>query len=74
MDNLERKLLKAEKRKHEVSLSHIEHIKNQLFPNGGLQERSENIALFYVAYGQRLIDDLIDKFEPLEFKFAVLVE
>ncbi|WP_295653658.1 bacillithiol biosynthesis cysteine-adding enzyme BshC [uncultured Mucilaginibacter sp.] len=74
MDNLERKLLKAEKRKHEVSLSHIEHIKNQLFPNGGLQERSENIALFYVAYGQQLIDDLIEKFEPLAFKFAVITE
>jgi bacillithiol biosynthesis cysteine-adding enzyme BshC len=74
IDNLERKLLKAEKRKHETSLSHIDHVKDALFPNGALQERSENIALFYVAYGPKLIDDLINNFEPLCFKFTVMVE
>ena len=74
MGNLERKMLRAEKRKHEVSLSHICHVKDILFPNGGLQERSENIALFYVAYGPKLIDDLINNFEPLCFKFTVLSE
>jgi bacillithiol synthase len=74
INNLERKLLKAEKRKHEVSLSHIDHVKDTLFRNGGLQERSENIALFYVTYGTKLINDLINNFEPLAFKFTVLVE
>jgi bacillithiol biosynthesis cysteine-adding enzyme BshC len=74
IDNLERKMLKAEKRKHDVSLSHIDQMKNTLFPNGSLQERSENIALFYVAYGPKLINDLVEKFEPLEFKFTMLVE
>ncbi|MBW4891197.1 bacillithiol biosynthesis cysteine-adding enzyme BshC [Mucilaginibacter sp. HMF5004] len=72
--NLERKMLKAEKRKHDNNLSHIDRVKDTLFPNGGLQERSENIALFYVAYGAGLIDDLVEKFEPLDFKFTVLTE
>jgi uncharacterized protein YllA (UPF0747 family) len=35
-------LIKTEKNKHENSLSQIEQLKNKLFPNGGLQERSMN--------------------------------
>ena len=39
---LKQKLMKIEKGKHEQDLSQIEQVKNRLFPNGGLQERSIN--------------------------------
>lgn len=74
IDNLERKIVKAEKRNYDTRLSQIDQIKNALFPNGSLQERTENFGLFYVKYGRQLIDDLIEKFEPLDFKFTVLTE
>lgn len=74
IDNLERKIVKAEKRNYETRLAQIDRIKNSLFPNGSLQERSQNFGLFYVRFGQQLIDNLIEKFEPLEFKFTVLTE
>ncbi|WP_345954697.1 bacillithiol biosynthesis cysteine-adding enzyme BshC [Mucilaginibacter sp. PAMB04168] len=74
IDNLERKLIKAEKRNHETHLRQIEAIKQDIFPKNSLQERSENFGLFYVKWGQVFIDELIRNFEPLEFKFTVLSE
>ncbi|WP_448702819.1 bacillithiol biosynthesis cysteine-adding enzyme BshC [Mucilaginibacter sp. AW1-3] len=74
IENLERKMLKAEKRNHETTLVQIDRVKQSLFPKGSLQERTENIGPFYVKYGQQLIDDLIERFEPLDFKFTVLTE
>ncbi|RYE31156.1 MAG: bacillithiol biosynthesis cysteine-adding enzyme BshC [Sphingobacteriaceae bacterium] len=72
--NLEKKLIKAEKRNYETRLKQIDQIKNELFPGGSLQERNENFGLFYVKLGSKLIDDLIEKFKPLDFKFTVLAE
>ena len=74
IDNLERKLVKAEKRNHETSLRQIDAIKQDIFPKNSLQERSENFGLYYVKWGQVFIDELIRNFEPLEFKFTVLAE
>lgn len=70
--NLERKLIKAEKKNFSDALSQIELIKTKLFPNGGLQERSENFGLFYVKHGKDFIKALIENFKPLDFKFTIL--
>jgi len=72
INNLEKKLLKADKRNHEDALIQIDRIKEKLFPGGGLQERSENFGLLYVKYGDRLISELIGHFEPLAFKFTII--
>lgn len=72
VSNLEKKLIKAEKRNHSGALSQIENIKNRLFPGGGLQERFDNFGLFYVKYGDKLIEELIHHFKPLDFKFTIL--
>jgi bacillithiol biosynthesis cysteine-adding enzyme BshC len=74
IDNLEKKLVKAEKINYHTRLEQVEHIKADLFPGGSLQERSENFGLFYVKWGQTFIDELIRNFEPLDFKFTVLTE
>lgn len=72
INNLEKKLLKADKRNHAEALIQIERVKDKLFPNGGLQERSENFATLYVKYGDSLIKELIKHFNPLDFKFTIL--
>ncbi|MES2378725.1 MAG: bacillithiol biosynthesis cysteine-adding enzyme BshC [Bacteroidota bacterium] len=74
MDNLEKKLVKAEKNNYHTRLEQIEQIKTELFPGNSLQERNENFGLLYVKWGQNLIDELIRNFEPLDFEFAVLTE
>ncbi|MGN6181343.1 MAG: bacillithiol biosynthesis cysteine-adding enzyme BshC [Mucilaginibacter sp.] len=74
MDNLEKKLVKAEKINYYTRLEQVDVIKSDLFPKNSLQERTENFGLFYVKWGQELIDELIRHFEPLAFKFTVLTE
>ncbi len=74
MDSLEKKLVKAEKRNYQTQLEQIDHIKEDLFPNGSLQERTENFGMLYVRWGQNFIEELIRLFEPLDFEFAVVTE
>jgi uncharacterized protein YllA (UPF0747 family) len=64
--------MKAEKRNYADALLQIETIKKKLFPKGGLQERSENFALFYVKHGKSFIENLIENFKPLDLKFTIL--
>ena len=73
LENLEKKLFRAEKRKHEVSLKQIENVKSRLFPTGVLQERVLNIAPMYVNYGEDFLSSLIENLEPLGGDFTVLL-
>lgn len=73
LENLEKKFLRAEKRKHEISLNQIENVKNRLFPNGTLQERVVNLAPMYVNYGDDFISSLIENFQPLGGDFTLLL-
>jgi bacillithiol biosynthesis cysteine-adding enzyme BshC len=70
--NLEKKLMRAEKRKHTTALQQIENLKHKLFPNGVLQERVLNIAPMYVLYGDDFIESLFAAFQPLDYKFTIL--
>jgi len=72
INNLERKLLKADKHNHQDALIQIERVKDKLFPNGGLQERTENFASLYLKHGDGLMEDLEKYFNPLDFKFTIL--
>lgn len=72
INNLEKKLLRAEKRNHDDALIQIDRIKEKLFPGGALQERSENMGPLYVRHGDRLIYELIQHFNPLDFKFTII--
>ncbi|MBC7745727.1 MAG: bacillithiol biosynthesis cysteine-adding enzyme BshC [Flavobacterium sp.] len=70
--NMEKKMLKADKRNHTDSLAKIDKLKQQLYPQDGLQERTENFGHYYVMYGDEFIASLIHAFKPLEFKFTIL--
>ncbi|MEZ2337502.1 bacillithiol biosynthesis cysteine-adding enzyme BshC [Mucilaginibacter sp. RCC_168] len=74
IDNLEKKLIRAEKRNYEVRLEQLSVVKAELFPKDSLQERTENFGLMYVKWGQSFIDELIRHFEPLDFEFTILTE
>jgi len=67
-----KKMLRAERKKYEAERRQIGKLKEQLFPNNGLQERVENISSFYAKRGQNFIDDLYKHSLSLEQKFMVL--
>jgi bacillithiol biosynthesis cysteine-adding enzyme BshC len=72
LDMLEKRLLKAQKRKYQDELNRMVSLQNELFPNGGLQERSANFSEFYIEYGNALIEKLMTQLQPLENKFTIV--
>tara|TARA_R110002049_G_scaffold202381_3_gene372916 strand:+ start:1622 stop:3214 length:1593 start_codon:yes stop_codon:yes gene_type:complete len=71
-DNLEKRLLKAQKRKLSEQVSRMTDIQNELFPNQSLQERKANFSEFYLEYGESLIPNLIENLKPLQGAFTIL--
>jgi uncharacterized protein YllA (UPF0747 family) len=72
LQELEKKMLRAEKRKFSDQARQIEAIKSALFPGNGLQERKENFSLFYAKWGSAFIRELYDHSLALEQKFVIL--
>ncbi len=72
LEHLEKRLLKAQKKKLADHVERITNIQNQLFPNQNLQERIANFSEFYLIYGEKLIPYLIGNLEPLNGEFIVL--
>jgi len=72
LENLEKRLLKAQKRKHTLELERITHLQNELFPNQSLQERQANFSEFYLEFGNELIEKLFHELKPLEQEFKIL--
>jgi len=72
LDVLEKKMLRAEKKKLQTQLQKIIRIKNTLFPNNGLQERIENFSEYYLQYGATFFDILKKGIEPLKSEFLVV--
>ncbi|MHA6246329.1 bacillithiol biosynthesis cysteine-adding enzyme BshC [Pontibacter sp. CAU 1760] len=70
---LEKKISKARDSKHEQTFKQLENLKDKLFPNGGLQERHDNL-LTYQTNNPNFIPALVEAFDPFEFKFTILEE
>jgi bacillithiol biosynthesis cysteine-adding enzyme BshC len=67
----EKKLLRAEKRKHADRLGQVSDVKNTLFPNGSLQERTDNFMEFSSDH-RAFISRLIEEFDPFDFRIHLL--
>ena len=72
LGQLEGRLLRAEKQKHETSLQQIAGLKERLFPKNGLQERTDNFLSLYLKYGRAFFDVLLEQLDPLQKKFLVV--
>jgi len=73
LDNVEKRLQKAEERNYETEVNQLLGLKAKLFPSGGLQERSENFLNFYLN-DSTFIEKLLAHFKPLDFRFNILTE
>ena len=70
--HLEKRLLKAQKRKHADQLSRLISLRAEIFPGGNLQERITNFSEFYLEYGPGLIPTIKQNLKPLDGKFTVI--
>ena len=72
LENLEKRLLKAEKRVHAEKLERILLLQNELFPNQGLQERKANFSEFYLEIDGVLLEKLFHELHPLKADFTII--
>jgi bacillithiol biosynthesis cysteine-adding enzyme BshC len=69
---LETKINRAEKRKFATATHQIEVLKQALFPGNSLQERQENIALFYGRYGSAILETIYQSSKGLQNSFGLI--
>jgi bacillithiol biosynthesis cysteine-adding enzyme BshC len=74
LEELEKKILRAEKKNHDEVRRKIHEIREALFPMEELQERIENFIPWYAEYGQSFIDQILHHSLTLEQEFVVLEE
>ena len=69
---LEKKMLRAERRKQAVDIQRIHRIKKELFPQNNLQEREEHFSKWVGQYGLSWIDTIMENSKGLESKFSII--
>lgn len=74
LEHLEKRLLKAQKKKLSDHVKRFVAIQNDLFPQENLQERTTNFSEFYLEYGDRLLEDLFESLDPLDYRFTILTK
>jgi len=72
LEKLEKRLLKAQKRKLKDELNRIEKLKNDLFPNQSLEERYRNFSHYYLDLGEDLLPALMANLNPLKQQFTIV--
>ena len=73
LENLEKRLLKAQKRNYSATLERIINLQNELFPKRSLQERQTNFSEFYLENGAHFIPQLCNQLKPLDFNFEISI-
>lgn len=74
LENLETRLMRAEKQRFDVSLNQIQSLKEKLFPGNGLQERYDNFLPLYLRRGPELFDLLIEHLDPMQRGMVIFRE
>jgi bacillithiol biosynthesis cysteine-adding enzyme BshC len=69
---LEKKLLRAEKRRFGEQQVQIQKIKSILFPGNSLQERVENISGLYALHGRNIFNAVYQHSKGLQQQFAIV--
>jgi bacillithiol biosynthesis cysteine-adding enzyme BshC len=72
LQELEKKLLRAEKRNFSVQERQLGSLKKALFPNKGLQERVDNFLPYYAKWGMDFIETVYTHSLGLEQEFTVV--
>jgi len=72
LEQLESRIIRAEKHKHETAVNQLRALREKLFPNNGLQERHYNFLMFYLQYGEDFFQMLKRHLHPLENGFLVI--
>lgn len=73
VENIQKRMKKAEEQKEEVSIKQLEGILEKLFPGGNPQEREDNFLNFYIN-NPTFINKLMDLLDPFDLRYNILTE
>ena len=74
LEELEKKMLRAEKKNHEEVRRKIHEIREALFPMENLQERMDNFIPWYAEYGKAFLEVIYQNSLALQQEFTILEE
>lgn len=74
IENLEERLMRTQKQKHEVTINQIRSLREKLFPGNGLQERHDNFVPYWLRGGEQWLSALVAALDPLADGLVVLHE
>ena len=69
---LEKKMIRAEKRKQHTSLARIHSIKSELFPDNNLQERVENFSNWVGDFGWNWVEAILNNSNSVDASFTII--
>jgi bacillithiol biosynthesis cysteine-adding enzyme BshC len=72
LDTLEKKMLRAERRKQAVDIQRIHRIKKELFPQDNLQEREAHFSAWVGHYDLSWIETIMEHSKGLESRFRII--
>jgi bacillithiol biosynthesis cysteine-adding enzyme BshC len=72
LESLEKRLLKAEKKRQKDLVDRITELQNKILPNQSLEERQRNFSEYYLEYGELFIKVLKGTLKPLQLEFTVV--
>ena len=70
--NLQKRLLKAEKKRQKDLVERITLLQNEILPNQSLEERQRNFSEYYLEYGSSFTKALKVALKPLQLEFTIL--
>lgn len=73
VERLQKKMRRAEERNQEVGVRQLLAVRQELFPNGGLQERVENFLTFHIN-DNTFLQKLLANFDPFDYRMQVCLE
>lgn len=71
LENIEKRLKKSEEQRHQTELQQLESLQDKLFPNGSLQERTDNFMNFYLNDPQ-FLERMMQHLQAFDFSLKVL--
>ena len=72
LENLEKRLLKAEKKRQQDLVERIIELQIDVLPNQSLEERQRNFSEYYLEYGEAFMESLKESLNPLQHQFTIL--
>lgn len=74
ISNFEKKLFRAEKKKHQITIQRMNAVYDVIYPSGKLQERFENFSQYYAQYGENWLVWMLENFNLFSQTVKVLQE